>query len=89
MASVAITPTRRVRVACTAACASGVITPISGTANSRWRPGSAEAVAALHATTISFTSSAARWAATSWAKRAITSAGFGPYGNRSGWESPK
>jgi hypothetical protein len=77
------------RLTCTAARASGVITPISGTANSRWSSGSAADVAALQATTTSLVSSAARWVAISCAKRRIVAAGLGPYGNRSGDESPK
>src|SRR6185295_15420675 len=89
VASVAITPIRRVRVACTAAWASGVITPISGTSNSRCRSGSAAAVAELHATTSSLTSRAARWLAISCAYRLITSGGLVPYGKRAGSESPK
>ena len=46
---------RRLRVACTAACASGVITPTTGTASCDWRSGNAAEVAALQATTISLT----------------------------------
>ena len=43
---------RRLRVACTAACASGVITPTIGTSSRSWSSGSAAEVAALHAATI-------------------------------------
>ena len=74
----AITPTRRLRVTWTAARASGVMTPISGTSNSRCSSGSAADVAALHATTTSFVSSPARWVAISCAKRRIVAAGLGP-----------
>src|SRR5579862_5862943 len=51
---------QRERVACTAARASGVITPTTGTASSACSCGSAADVAVLHATTISFTSCASR-----------------------------
>ena len=60
VAAVASRPTRRLRVACTAACASGVITPTTGTASSSCSRGSAAEVAALHATTMSFTSCCSR-----------------------------
>ena len=46
---------RRLRVARTAACASGVITPTTGTVERSCSAGSAAEVAALQATTISFT----------------------------------
>ena len=58
--AVASRPIRRLRVACTAACASGVITPTTGTASSSCSCGSAADVAALQATTISFTPCASR-----------------------------
>ena len=60
---------RRLRVACTAACASGAITPTTGTRSSVWSSGSAAAVAELHATTTSFTPRASRYAPISRAKR--------------------
>ena len=41
VASVASRPMRRLRVACTAACASGLITPTTGTVSVSWRSGSA------------------------------------------------
>ena len=46
------------RVASTAACASGASTPITGTESCRWRSGSAAAVAELQAATTSLTPSA-------------------------------
>ena len=48
--AVASSPIRRLRVACTAACASGVITPTTGTSSSSCSCGSAAEVAALQAT---------------------------------------
>ena len=54
-ACVASRPTRRFRVAWTAACASGVITPTTGTSSSSCSCGSAAEVAVLHALTTSFT----------------------------------
>ena len=60
VACVARRPIRRLRVACTAACASGVITPTTGTSSSSCSCGSAAEVAALQATSTSFTSCAAR-----------------------------
>ena len=51
---------RRFRVVCTAACASGVITPTIGTSSRSWSSGSAAEVAALHAATTSFTPCASR-----------------------------
>ena len=51
---------RRFRVVCTAACASGVITPTIGTSSRSWSSGSAADVAALHAATTSFTPWASR-----------------------------
>ncbi len=73
---------RRLRVACTAACASGVITPTTGTESSSWSCGSAADVAVLHATTMSFTSCASRNAPISRAKPRTSSSGRGPYGSR-------
>ncbi len=55
VASVASRPIRRLRVASTAACASGARTPMTGTSRRRWRSGSAAAVAELQAATTSFT----------------------------------
>ena len=55
VACVASRPIRRLRVARTAAAASGAITPTTGTASDAWSAGSAADVAALQATTISFT----------------------------------
>ena len=46
---------RRLRVACTAACASGTITETTGTASCSCRSGSAAEVAVLQATTTIFT----------------------------------
>ena len=54
---------RRLRVAWTAACASGAITPTTGTRSSVWSSGSAAAVAELHATTTSLTPRASRYGA--------------------------
>jgi hypothetical protein len=82
VASVASTPIRRFRVDCTAACASGVITPTTGTLSSDWRSGSAADVAALHATTISLTPCVSSHAPISCAKRLISGSGRGPYGRR-------
>ncbi len=58
--AVASRPTRRFRVACTAACASGVITPRTGTARLAWSSGRAAEVAVLQATTTIFTPSPSR-----------------------------
>ena len=55
VACVAMRPTRRLRVVRTAACASGVITPTTGTWSSSWSCGSEAEVAALQAATTSFT----------------------------------
>ena len=63
VAFVASRPIRRLRVACTAACASGVITPTTGTDSDSCSSGSAAAVAELHATRISFTPCPSRYAA--------------------------
>ena len=73
---------RRLRVACTAACASGVITPTTGTRSSVWSSGSAADVAELHATTIELHACASRYAPISRAKRRISASGRGPYGSR-------
>src|SRR5438876_1208387 len=82
VAGVASSPTLRFRVACTAAWASGVITPTTGTDSSSWSCGSAADVAALQATRISFTSCASRKPPISAAKRRISASGRGPYGRR-------
>ena len=55
VASVAIRPMRLFRVTWTAAWASGVITPTTGTEIRSWRSGSAAEVAVLQATRISLT----------------------------------
>ena len=55
VAFVANRPIRRLRVACTAAWASGVITPTTGTDSDSWSSGSAADVAALHAAKTSLT----------------------------------
>ena len=57
-------------MSCTAARASGVSTPITGTSSVCWSSRSAVAVAELQATTISFTPSRASQPAISWAQRA-------------------
>ena len=82
VAFVASRPIRRFRVACTAAWASGVITPTTGTESDSWSSGSAAAVAELHATRISFTPCSSRYEPISWAKRATSGRGRGPYGSR-------
>ena len=72
---------RRLRVARTAAAASGAITPMTGTASEAWSAGSAAEVAALQATTISFTPCALEVARRSRARSgAISASGRGPYG---------
>ena len=53
--AVAITPMRRFRVRCTAACAPGIITPKIGRSNFRSRVGSAQADTVLQATTTALT----------------------------------
>src|SRR5262249_33630252 len=60
----------------------GAITPTTGTSSDDWRAGSAAEVAALHATTISFTPWRSRYPPISCAKRAISPSGRGPYGRR-------
>ncbi len=59
---------RRARVVCTAACASGVTTPITGSEKVRCSAGSAAAVAVLQATTTSFTPCSSSQAVISEAK---------------------
>ena len=54
-----MTPTRRLRVAMTAARAPGSMTPITGTSKARWASASPAAVAVLQATTMSLTGRAA------------------------------
>ena len=87
VASVASRPMRRVRLLCTAAWLSAVITPITGT--SRWvcRWASAAAVAVLQATTIIFTSWASSQPAIASARARRSSADLSPYGNQA--VSPK
>ena len=80
--AVARSPIRRLRVACTAACASGAITPTTGTESDSCSSGSAAAVAVLHATRISFTPCVSRYAPISCAKRATSGSSRGPYGRR-------
>ena len=63
----ASSPTRRLRVSCTAARASGVSTPITGTSSVRCRSPSAVAVAELQAITISFTPERTSQPPISWA----------------------
>src|SRR5437588_704706 len=70
-----MSPTRRLRVACTAACASGAITPTTGTRSSSWSCGSAAEVAALQATRTSFTPWVLRKPPISSAKRRISASG--------------
>jgi hypothetical protein len=69
---------RRLRVACTAACASGVITPTTGTSSSSCNRGRAAEVAVLHAFTTSFTPCDWRKPAISVANRRTSSSGRGP-----------
>ena len=73
---------RRLRVACTAACASGTITETTGTASCSCRSGSATEVAVLHATTTIFTPWRSRYTPISCAKRRTSPLVRGPYGSR-------
>ena len=72
---------RRLRVACTAACASGVSTPSTGTLSADCSWGSAADVAVLHATTMSLTSWVSRNAPISRANVRTSASGRGPYGS--------
>ncbi len=87
VASVASRPMRRLRVAWTAAWASGPITPITGVATCCCSHGRTAAVAVLHATTISFTPSASSQRAIASARRRSSSSVFSPYGKKA--VSPK
>ena len=78
---------RRLRVAWTAAWASGPITPIRGVATSCCSQGSTEAVAVLQATTISLTPCASSQRAMASARRRSSSTVFSPYGKNA--VSPK
>ena len=78
VASVASSPIRRLRVAWTAAWASGPITPISGVATSRCSQGSTDAVAVLQATTISLTSCTSSQRAIASARRRSSSTALSP-----------
>ena len=78
---------RRLRVAWTAAWASGPITPITGMATCRCSHGSTAAVAVLHATTISFTPWSASQRAMARERRRSSSSDFSPYGKNA--VSPK
>ena len=78
VAGVAMTPTRRLREASAAECAPGRTTPRIGTSYRRRISGSATADAVLQATTMAFTSRAARSSRHSNAKRMTSSSGRGP-----------
>ncbi len=78
MASVAMTPMRRSRVACTAARAPGMTTPTIGVENEACSCGSAAAAAELHATMMSFTPRSIRAWAAAKASRRTSASGFGP-----------
>ena len=78
VAWVASRPMRRLRVARTAAAASGAITPTTGTESDDWSAGSAAEVAALQATTISFTPWRLEVAGDLVREPAISASGRGP-----------